>query len=112
MQIEQKVWKRCRNSADIVIAHPNGWGLPEQATLRRAAIAANVVHSEQDSREKVRFVTEAEASVHFVIQNAELKDRLEVRLLKIIFEYNKNAGRISLKARYRAHCVRCGGIDR
>ncbi|KAG9084211.1 hypothetical protein FRC07_013690 [Ceratobasidium sp. 392] len=61
---------------EVVIAHPNGWGIREQAFLRATAVAAGLT-SESSSRSKVKFVTEAEASVHFCIHHTNLGNRLQ-----------------------------------
>ncbi|KAF9506713.1 hypothetical protein BS47DRAFT_1352467 [Hydnum rufescens UP504] len=51
------VWTKHFQSADIIITHPNGWGVREQHFLRNAAIA------------RIRFLTDAEACVHFCLLN-------------------------------------------
>lgn len=71
------VWKDYFESSDIIIAHPNGWGVNEQDFLRRAAIRAGFPDPEY-STAKIRFVTEAEASVHFCLFHANLGEWLEV----------------------------------
>ncbi|CAE6537653.1 unnamed protein product [Rhizoctonia solani] len=61
---------------EVVIAHPNGWGIREQAFLRSAAVAAGFSTAEQ-APSKVRFATEAEASVHFCIHHSNLGNVLQ-----------------------------------
>ncbi|CEL62443.1 hypothetical protein RSOLAG1IB_04799 [Rhizoctonia solani AG-1 IB] len=56
---------------EVIIAHPNGWGIREQAFLRSVAVAAGFSTADQ-APTKVRFVTEAEASVHFCIHHTNL----------------------------------------
>src|ERR1700720_357771 len=41
------VWRDYFDSSDIIIAHPNGWGLNEQDFLRKAAIRAGFPDPEQ-----------------------------------------------------------------
>ncbi|KAG8692795.1 hypothetical protein FRC11_003366, partial [Ceratobasidium sp. 423] len=67
----EEVWRRYSPTMEVVIAHPNGWGIREQTFLRSAAVAAGFSTAGQASR-KVRFVTEAEASVHFCIHHTNL----------------------------------------
>ncbi|KAG9126356.1 hypothetical protein FRC07_003749 [Ceratobasidium sp. 392] len=55
------MWENYRSNMEVVIAHPNGWGIREQAFLRAAAIDARFASA--SSPLKIRFVTEAEASV-------------------------------------------------
>jgi hypothetical protein len=46
--------------------------------LRRAVVKAGLVDSVPVATEKVQFVGEAEASVHFVMFHADLQSRLQV----------------------------------
>ncbi|KAH7336869.1 hypothetical protein B0J17DRAFT_718783 [Rhizoctonia solani] len=67
----KNIWQRYSPTMEVVIAHPNGWGIHEQAFLRLAAVSAGFSTSDQ-AASKVRFVTEAEASVHFCIHHTNL----------------------------------------
>ncbi|GAB1520855.1 hypothetical protein RhiTH_003944 [Rhizoctonia solani] len=67
----KQIWSRYSPTMEVVIAHPNGWGIREQAFLRSAAVAAGFATTDQ-APAKVRFVTEAEASVHFCIHHTNL----------------------------------------
>jgi hypothetical protein len=62
---------------DVIIAHPNGWGIREQTFLRTAAVTAGFTSVEQASSQ-VHFVTEAEASVHFCTYYTTLRNQLKV----------------------------------
>ena len=62
---------------DVVIAHPNGWGLKEQDFLRKAAVAAGYATS-QNAQSQIKFVSEAEASVHFCILQLDLNSTMNV----------------------------------
>ncbi|KAG8783942.1 hypothetical protein FRC12_019176 [Ceratobasidium sp. 428] len=70
------IWKKYQSSMEVVIGHPNGWGIREQTFLRTAAIDAGFASA--SSSHKIRFVTEAEASVHFCIYHTNLGSRLQV----------------------------------
>ncbi|CEL62427.1 hypothetical protein RSOLAG1IB_04783 [Rhizoctonia solani AG-1 IB] len=72
----KRIWQRYSPEMEVIIAHPNGWGIREQTFLRNAAIDAKLVVSSQATR-KIRFVTEAEASVHFCIYHTNLGNRLQ-----------------------------------
>ncbi|ELU36973.1 hypothetical protein AG1IA_08996 [Rhizoctonia solani AG-1 IA] len=67
----KKMWEKYGPEMEVVIAHPNGWGIREQTFLRSAAVAAGFAMAS-----KVRFVTEAEASVHFCIHHTNLGDAM------------------------------------
>ncbi|CUA77246.1 Heat shock 70 kDa protein 12B [Homo sapiens] [Rhizoctonia solani] len=69
------LWQRYRPKMEFCIAHPNGWGIREQAFLRTAATNAGLV-TNATAASCIRFVTEAEASVHFCIYHTNLGSRL------------------------------------
>ncbi|KAJ4478149.1 hypothetical protein J3R30DRAFT_3290719 [Lentinula aciculospora] len=50
----------------IVLSHPNGWEGPQQDSMRQAAVLAGLVTEKED---RIHFVTEGEASLHFCIDN-------------------------------------------
>ncbi|CAE7118395.1 unnamed protein product [Rhizoctonia solani] len=70
------LWPRYRDTMEFVIAHPNAWSTREQAFLRKVAIKAGLVNSGNASR-NVRFVTEAEASVHYCLHDSNLMNHLK-----------------------------------
>ncbi|KAG8739172.1 hypothetical protein FRC10_006063, partial [Ceratobasidium sp. 414] len=59
------LWEKPSPNIEVVIAHPNGWGIREQGFLRGAAVKAGFASA--SSPHKIRFVTEAEAILHFFI---------------------------------------------
>lgn len=82
---------------EIVIAHPNGWGFKEQSFLREATIAAYTTSAvdlkstrstggrrhglaQDDLATRIRFISEAEASVHFCIFHTNIESRMQVGL--------------------------------
>ncbi|KDQ12502.1 hypothetical protein BOTBODRAFT_146701 [Botryobasidium botryosum FD-172 SS1] len=73
-----KEWHRLESAIEFVITHPNGWRLQEQALLRHAAVAAGLVSTILIAQKRVHFVTEAEASVHFVTVHADLQVQLQI----------------------------------
>ncbi|KAG9103545.1 hypothetical protein FRC06_010030 [Ceratobasidium sp. 370] len=70
------IWKNYQPKMEVVIAHPNGWGIREQTFLR--AVATDAGFASASSSHRIRFVTEAEASVHFCIYHTNLGSRLQV----------------------------------
>lgn len=77
----QRTWTALQNNIEFVIAHPNGWDIREQGILRNAAVDARLVPSLYVAQEKIHFVSEAEASVHFVLTHGDLENRLLVRVV-------------------------------
>jgi hypothetical protein len=61
-----ETWARVRDTIIIVLATPNAWDIRQQFSLRKAAIIASLV-TEENAGELLQFVTEAEASVHYVL---------------------------------------------
>ncbi|CEL54213.1 Heat shock 70 kDa protein 12B OS=Homo sapiens GN=HSPA12B PE=2 SV=2 [Rhizoctonia solani AG-1 IB] len=70
------IWEAYKDKTIFVIGHPNGWSLREQEFLRKAAIKGGLVDT-ADAKRRVRFVTEAEASVHYCIENSNISSRLQ-----------------------------------
>jgi hypothetical protein len=70
-------WSRHSPSMDVVIAHPNGWGVKEQDFLRKAAVTAGYATAE-NSPSQIKFVSEAEASVHFCIFHMDIDSKMNV----------------------------------
>ena len=52
-----------------VLTHPNGWGGPQQAQMREAAILAGIVPDTDKGLARITFVTEGEASLLFCLSN-------------------------------------------
>jgi hypothetical protein len=63
-----EIWARLRDTVVVVLVTPNEWYTREQTTLRKAAIMASLV-TEENAGQLLQFVTEAEASVHYVLAN-------------------------------------------
>ena len=58
-------WKSISNSVELVLTHPNGWGGPQQAKMRNAAVKAGIVSNTRVGYNSVHFVSEGEASFNF-----------------------------------------------
>ncbi|KAI5477122.1 hypothetical protein MNV49_006850 [Pseudohyphozyma bogoriensis] len=63
------IWEKLGGKVKIVLAHPNGWGPPEQGVLRSAVVDAGLIRASA-KEERLHLVTEAEASVHFGVMHA------------------------------------------
>jgi hypothetical protein len=72
----EKYWNQLESTIEYAIVHPNAWEHPQQYRLRQAMVAAGLVPRAQ-AQTRVRFVTEAEASVHFIMVDGNFKARLE-----------------------------------
>ena len=72
-------WNSISESIELVLTHPNGWGGPQQAHLRNAAVKAGIVQDTPDGRSHVHFVTEGEASFSFCATHTQAGKNLKVR---------------------------------
>ncbi|QRV92561.1 heat shock protein 70 kDa 12B [Ceratobasidium sp. AG-Ba] len=70
------IWETYQPKMEVVLAHPNGWGIREQYVLRSATVAAGFVDG-KDADSRIHFVSEAEASVHFCIYHTNLGSQLK-----------------------------------
>ncbi|KZV96891.1 hypothetical protein EXIGLDRAFT_764958 [Exidia glandulosa HHB12029] len=70
-------WERLQPSFELVLAIPNGWTDDEQHFLRDAVLSADILpHGYDDHR--LSFVPEAEASVHFALEDMGFGAQLSV----------------------------------
>lgn len=74
-----EVWKTYHSSMDIVLVHPNGWGTAEQGVICKSTVVTGYVDT-VGAVKRIKFVTEAEASVHFCIPLAKLESTLQVSI--------------------------------
>ncbi|ELU42319.1 AIG1 domain-containing protein [Rhizoctonia solani AG-1 IA] len=72
----KRIWQQYKPSMEVVLAHPNGWGIREQAFLRLAAVKAGFTNA-SDAPSRVHFVNEAEASVHFCTLYSDIGSQLK-----------------------------------
>ncbi|KAF5317360.1 hypothetical protein D9611_003531 [Ephemerocybe angulata] len=63
------LWASLKDNIMYVLTHPNGWGGPQQAQMRQAAVKAGLIPDTEPGRSRVTFVTEGEASLHFCLTN-------------------------------------------
>ena len=72
-------WSSVSNDIELVLSHPNGWGGPQQAQLRAAAVRAGIVLDTPAGYSRVNFVTEGEASFCFCATQTQAGKGLKVR---------------------------------
>ncbi|KAM6497398.1 hypothetical protein JOM56_007871 [Amanita muscaria] len=59
-------WNSVEKNVYFVLSHPNGWEGKQQSQMRKAAITADLVDGSEAS-ERISFVSEGEASLHFCL---------------------------------------------
>jgi hypothetical protein len=73
------LWKALAPKAEYVLSHPNGWEGSQQSQMRRAAITAGLIPDTQAGHDRLYFVTEGEASLHYSLENGLPANSLQVR---------------------------------
>ena len=73
------VWESTADSVEVVLTHPNGWGGPQQAKMRNAAVKAGIVPDTPAGHNSVRFVSEGEASFSFCVSHSLAGRNMKVR---------------------------------
>lgn len=74
----ESVWDSVKTDVIFILSHPNGWGGAEQVTMRRAAVKAKLIPDTMEGHDRVRFVTEGEASFNFCVNNGISRDAMKV----------------------------------
>ncbi|CAE6450133.1 unnamed protein product [Rhizoctonia solani] len=59
-------WSRLFPTMELILTHPNGWGPSEQKLLGDAAVEAKIITG-SNIAQRIKYLTEAEASVHFCL---------------------------------------------
>jgi hypothetical protein len=54
------------NNIEFILSHPNGWEGQQQSDMRRAAINADLVNT-NEALERICFIAEGEASLYFCL---------------------------------------------
>ncbi|KAH7305111.1 hypothetical protein B0J17DRAFT_690166 [Rhizoctonia solani] len=116
-----EIWQTHSPSMDIVIAHPNGWGPREQTFLRTSSVVAGFTFAE-DALDRVHFVTEAEASVHFCMHYTNLKSSLHPDTIfavcdaggstvdTTVYSVEKTHPKLQLGEKRASACIQAGSI--
>ncbi|EJD54456.1 hypothetical protein AURDEDRAFT_156236 [Auricularia subglabra TFB-10046 SS5] len=66
----ESIFTRLSKDYTVVCATPNGWDIVQQGFLRDAFVRAGVLPADH-ARDRLQFVSEAEASVHFALEHSE-----------------------------------------
>lgn len=72
------LWESLGDAIEFILTHPNGYEGPQQDMMRKAAILGGLVTSPDAAQERIKFVTEGEASLHYCFQCG-----LDVEALKV-----------------------------
>ncbi|ORY54166.1 hypothetical protein BCR35DRAFT_335850 [Leucosporidium creatinivorum] len=69
-----ETWDRLIGSAQVVMAIPDGWDEVQQAVMKEALVETELLGDEVE--ERIDFLREAEASVHFALKGEEVREWL------------------------------------
>lgn len=69
---------------EFILTHPNSWEGEQQAQMRKAAIMAGLIPDNLAGHERIHFVTEGEASLHFCVKKGLATDPLRISLPNLI----------------------------
>ncbi|KAI0704710.1 hypothetical protein C8Q76DRAFT_820418 [Earliella scabrosa] len=72
----ESLWASVQTRMEFVLSHPNGWGGPQQAKMRQAAVLAGLISDDALGHARITFVTEGEASLNFCIRSGLTADVL------------------------------------
>ncbi|KIM25132.1 hypothetical protein M408DRAFT_316623 [Serendipita vermifera MAFF 305830] len=117
------VWRRLKSTMILILTTPNGWDFTQQTVLRKAAISAGLVKEEEDTAyELLEFITEGEASVHYVLSYSQSKTWLDVGSVfavvdaggstvdSTLYKCMSTTPRIILEEVCPSECIQAGGI--
>ena len=74
----ESVWDSVKEDVIFILSHPNGWGGYEQVLMRRAAVKTKLVPDTLEGHDRIRFVTEGEASFNFCVNNGISGEAIKV----------------------------------
>jgi hypothetical protein len=71
-----KIWKRLEDQNVIIFTTPNGWDTTQHFFLQEVAVDAKLI-SPKHVEERLEFVTEGEASVHYALARTHRQEWLK-----------------------------------
>ena len=84
----ESLWTSVKDTTEFVLSHPNGWEGLQQSKMREAAILAGLVPNSPAGRDRIHFVTEGEAGLHFCVQSCLTSENITVRCCTFPVEGN------------------------
>lgn len=78
------LWQSFDGHIDFLLSHPNGWDGVQQHHMRQAAVLAALIPDNQGGQDRLQFVSEGEACLHFCFRNGLSKDAMKVRAISLV----------------------------
>ena len=72
------LWNSVAGHIEFIFSHPNGWEGMQQTAMRAAAIQIGLVSDDNSGYDRIHFVTEGEASVHYCLEKGVARDVIKV----------------------------------
>ena len=116
-----RIWQQLGEKCVYVIATPNGWDTTQQAFLRSAAILGGLL-PENFADERLRFVTEGEASVHYALEYSQSASWLKKGVIfavtdaggstvdSTLYECKETQPKMILEEVCASECVQAGSV--
>ncbi|KAG9054865.1 hypothetical protein FS842_003929 [Serendipita sp. 407] len=116
------IWERLSSSIVIVLTIPNGWDTRQQGFLKEAAQEAGMVQSGEDAELRIEFVTEGEASVHYVLGKVNYRTWLKKGTIfavtdaggstvdSTLYVCKRLEPKLELEEVCASECVQAGGV--
>ncbi|KAG8816704.1 hypothetical protein FRC17_000214 [Serendipita sp. 399] len=117
----KRIWDRLKGRSILILCTPNGWETDQQVFMRDAAISARIV-SAIDADDRLEFITEGEASVHFALAYTQSDRWIKKDMVfavvdaggstvdSTLYVCTSNLPRITLEEVCTRECVQAGGI--
>ncbi|KAG8829563.1 hypothetical protein FRC17_006389 [Serendipita sp. 399] len=117
----KRIWDRLKDRSILILCTPNGWETDQQMFMRDAAISAGIV-SAIDADDRLEFITEGEASVHFALAYTQSDRWIKKDVMfavvdaggstvdSTLYVCTSNLPRITLEEVCTRECVQAGGI--
>ncbi|PVF96876.1 hypothetical protein CPB86DRAFT_735972 [Serendipita vermifera] len=116
----QNVWGRLEKSIVMIFCIPNGWDISQQAFIREAVISTGFV-SQTDADDRIEFITEGEASVHYALAYTSNMRWLEKNTIFTVIDAGgstidstlyecKSVQPLRLEEVCASECVQAGGV--
>ncbi|KAG8804321.1 hypothetical protein FRC16_009534 [Serendipita sp. 398] len=114
------IWNRLENWMPLIFCTPNGWDMSEQSFLLNAAVASGIVTLRQ-AEERLWFVTEGEASVHYSLAHTPTAEWLKPDTIFAVTDAGgstvdstlyrcRSTSPLALEEVCSSACVQAGGV--
>ncbi|CAE6537651.1 unnamed protein product [Rhizoctonia solani] len=90
-----QIWGKYKPTMEIVMCHPNGWGIREQSFLRDVAVSAGYTTSEIAPK-SIRFITNLEASAYCCVFSAGITSKFQTGDIFLLCDAGNSTTNVSI----------------